>query len=233
MKKLFSLDPTRKLFISSGFAVVVAVVVTVLLSMERDIDDAPAKTVPVLVTKRYIAAPAMVDAECCVERRIPEVFAPPRPLLKRDLGAPGSAERWRARGEILKGEILTASRVADAGAGLSAGLNLADDETAVMVHLTPEGALLGVVSPGDTVHVLAAFETRACLLIPRARVVAVGGRSSELSGNVSDDTLVTLAVSPKDAARTVLAARTAALSLTLLSPLSTGAPPKCVSAGDL
>ncbi len=227
----------RRLLLASAVAVVVVVVVVWLFQMDENADAAPVKTVPVLVAKSYIASQSALELACCYEKRIPESYAPPRPLLKKDLGLGSGRARFRARGEILKGEILTASRVSDAATAASAGWDMGENEMAVMVHLTPESAMAGVVSAGDTVNLLATFEKRSCVLVLGARVLAVGKRTArvveETAATSSDETLVTLTLEPRDAMRTVLASQKALLSLALISPLGNAAPPACVALGDL
>jgi Flp pilus assembly protein CpaB len=112
---------------------------------------------------------------------------------------------------------------------------MGEGEMAVTLHFTPDGAMAGVVGPGDTVIVIASFAARACVLVPRARVMAVGRKGGRADDGAapSDETLVTLALPPRDAMRTVLGAQKAALALSLVSPLSQRAPPACVAQGDL
>jgi Flp pilus assembly protein CpaB len=221
----------RRVMFASGVAIMAAGVMW-LFEMD-DNTQTPVKTVPVLVAKTYLTAQSVLDAGCCYEKRVPEPYAPPKPLSKKDLiGA-----RFRARGEILKDEILTASRVSDAAASSSAGWDMADNEMAVTVHLTPEAAMTGVITPGDTVDVLVTLDKRVCVLVNAARVLAVGKRriqGAEDPGLApSDDTLITLTLDPKDALRAQLASQKALLSLALVSPLNPPAPPACVALGDL
>jgi Flp pilus assembly protein CpaB len=221
----------RRLAAASAVAVVCGVVVAGIFSANGQDEAVVVKTVPVLVSKSYVASQTMLDIACCYEKQIPEMYAPPRPLTKKTLG---STARFRARGEILKGEIITASRVSDAAAS-SASWEMGEGEMAVTLHFTPDGAMAGVIAPGDTVTVIASFAARACVLVPRARVMAVGrkGGRGDDAAMPSDETLVTLALSPKDAMRTVLGAQKAALALSLVSPLNQHASPACVALGDL
>jgi Flp pilus assembly protein CpaB len=221
----------RRLLLASAVGILTTTVVIALFEIDEKNSDEPLKTVPVFVAKSYIASQSVLNAACCYEKRIPEIYAPPKPLSKKDL----SAARWRARGEILKGEILTSSRVGDVSASASAAWELGDDEAAITVHMTPEAAMAGVLSAGDTVNVLATFEKRSCALVADVRVLAVGKRAARNDENASpsDETLVTLKLESRDAMRTVLASQKAALSLALVSPLGTHAMPACVAFGDL
>ena len=215
--------PAQRLAVASAVAAGVTLMTAWLFESNDGREAAPVKTVMVLVAKSYIPTQAVVDASCCYEKKIPEAYAPPHALAKKDLTSTTAATRFRARGEILKGEMLTASRVMDA-ANAGVGWILGDNETALTLHLTPEGAMLGVLSVGDTVNVIATSEKRACVLVPGARVMALGK---------SDETLVSLQLSPKDALRATLAAQKAALSIQLVSPIDSRPAPACVAPGDL
>jgi hypothetical protein len=226
--KLGISEAGRRVIVATALGIVVAGAAVGLLEIRDDENAPPPKMVAVMVAKSYLASQALVEPGCCYEKKIPQIYAPPRPLTRKDLGS-GPA-RFRARGEILKGDILTAPRVIDSAAALSASWDILEHETALTLNLSPAGAMAGVLSPGDMVNVVAVFEKRACVLIPNARLMTTSKRGDAMAS--ADEGLVTLAVDSRDGLRAMLAMQKAVLALSLVSPTPSRTP-ACVDMGDL
>jgi pilus assembly protein CpaB len=130
---------------------------------------------------------------------------------------------------ILKGEQLTKSKVLDENTPLGLAWALAAGETAVALRLNAEQAVGGMINPGDRVNVLCTFdrqpgweEAQTVEFLSRVRVLAVDGATTASSQrkDVSNEfVLVTLATTPQQSARIVLAGEKGRVSLALLSPL--------------
>jgi pilus assembly protein CpaB len=186
-----------------------------------------ARTVPVLVMRKAVPAGQVVAPESVEERQIPAAFVEPQAVReRRDIAGA------RSRLPLEPGEQLTRSKLASAKSRLGLSWTLPPGRRALALRLPAEGAVAGQVVPGDWVSVLAAVGRNIGFapVVDRARVLAVQDRvwepggppSSPQNGLGNESILVTLMLTPEQAARVALAADRGRLTLALVSPLDAG-----------
>ncbi len=207
---------------------------------QKEIDSRYVMT-RVLQARRYVPQGKIVAEDAVEEKEIPLAYLQPTAL--RSLGElkdKAGKFHFRASGGLLKGEQITRSRLAEADAFQGLAWTLSPNETALALNLSPEEAVAGLLQPGDFVNVLATLDGEAGpkaatkLLFSHVQVVAVGDRVWDPSGasllrpeakNMPNETiLVTLRLTPRQAALSVLAAERGSVTLTLASPLETAPP---------
>lgn len=157
----------------------------------------------------------------------------------------GEVSKLVATGAIAPGQVLTRSQFGTA-ATTTAGLPVPDGTVAVSVEMTDPGRVGGFVEPGAEIAVYDTFNTFGAragsrpsgdriqdqhenlrdtrVLLPRVSVLAVGTTTSAKSGNgdenadeTADTSIVTVAVTPEEAAKLVHGANTGTLYFALLN----------------
>ncbi len=227
----------RRLMISSLVSVLVAAGLWFYLAAERRRIANGVEMAPVLMTRKYIAAGKAVTADAVSSKVIPRACIEPGAVLDaKDLGLAGG----RARVSLLKGQQVTRSTVELAGGRPGLAWVVPPGLRAIGLRLPPEHLAAGHLNPGDRADVLAVPRRErtalARTLVKRARVLSVGERvwdPAEVSIDVSaagpaaDTVLISLLLSPADAARVAAAAEQETLLLALASPLGeSGAEPE-------
>ena len=224
------------------FAVAMSVVAAGLVSWtihraERRLAGA-AEPITILRARRYVAKGTIVSASDVRTVRLPAAAREPHALTDvNQLTGSDGKPYLRARIEILEGEQVTRSDLLAKDDGLGLAWSLEPGWSAVTVRLKPEEAAGGWVRPGDRVDVYAAIppqpgwpDTRSVRVLGGVRVFAAGGRRWDPNDVLAAETgtkeiepgdiFLTLGVTPHDAARLDLAARTGALRVALISALS-------------
>ena len=162
---------------------------------------------------------ALIEEGKLVEQQIPENYIVP--------GAVGSLEELQGRTvsqPLLEGEQILANRIAELGSVPGGTLGIPDGFTAYTVELRPEQTVANVLNRGDHVRVFATFARRAARAhrsrcCPTSRCLAVSSARRSGDSRPRANALVTLAVSPDDAAKLALFGQdTGSLWLNLLPP---------------
>lgn len=155
-------------------------------------------------------------------------------------GAVADVEELRgttAAQPLLKGEQVSADRVAELGTVPGGGLGIPDGFSAISMQLPAAQSVGASLNRGDRVRVFATFhgvgaegKSTTVALLPDVLVLeAVAlGESETRAPNV----MLTLAVEPEDAAKFAFAQDTATIWVNLLAPDDKGAPPPPVTIND-
>lgn len=168
------------------------------------------------------------------------------------IGNAAAIQDLRAVSRIFKGEQILAAKF---GSGATQSVPLAEGLIAVSVLLEDQARVASFVTPGVDVAVFATLENPAAtepgspdpskatnftrLLLPRARVVAVGEQSLKPStaegqdGEAVSTQIVTLAVTQDEAERLIYAQSTGALYCALLTETSATASNPGATFGNL
>ena len=117
--------------------------------------------------------------------------------------------------DLSAGQIVTRSMLVSA-ASFNGDSGYSPDETLVSVDVTIDGAVAGLLKPGDIVAVYGVTSGQsAALLVPRARVVLLGEANAE-AGATSPSTYVTMAVTQPEAETIISALASQTIHLALL-----------------
>lgn len=228
----------RRLLISMSAGLVAAVIVTVWMKRERDRFENRYEMTTVLRARRYVPAGETVGPDLVRLERVPTLFVEPKALQTVNELTDGAGHPlYRARTSLMKGSQLTRGFLTDAAAGTGLAFTLPSGQTAMSLRLSPEAAVGPFVDPGDAVHVFWRpsrhrndSDVSVRLLLSNARVLAVQDRAwhrprppADTAKPIAEENLlITLMVTPVDAARLALAQENGSLSLALVSPLDTG-----------
>jgi pilus assembly protein CpaB len=229
-----------------GLGIIAAVVTAVLIQTylqraERKLETR-FKMTTVLTAKRYISVGKNIGADLVAETEIPVAYVEPGALQSlTELKDQKGALPWKSRIGLMKGEQITKSKLFRVEDALSLAWTLSPGHNAVSFRLSLEKAVSGLVQPGDRVNVFCtmdpqpgwdATETRE--ILHRALAVAVEDRVWDPSGagiekrdpkNVANDSiLITLSLTPREAALAALAMDKGRISLALTSPMEAEAP---------
>lgn len=198
--------------------------------------EARTQMTTVLRARKFIPKDRAITPENVEEILIPGAYAPPAVLqTKADLQGAGGRARYKARSGIAKGDYLTRSRLTDENTALGLAWNLASGQTAAGFRFPVEHAAGGHVQPGDWAHVFftaAGERPHTTMILSRVQVIAVqerlwdpaGGDSTPLKDMPNDSILVTLSLTPRQAALAALALERGKLSLVVASPLDAQGP---------
>ena len=163
----------------------------------------------------------LIEEGKLVEQEIPKNYIVP--------GAVGSLEELQGRTvsqPLVEGEQILANRIDELGTVQGGSLGIPDGFTAYTVELRPEQTVANVLNRGDRVRVFATFSEKSgarasVALLPDVKVLAVSS-DGDPEQQAATNQLVTLAVTPDDAAKLALFGQdTGSLWLNLLPP---GAP---------
>lgn len=231
------------------FGLAAAVVSVAYLRSARSDIAAQNQPVEVLVAQQDL--PQGMTAEELFAKGLVKLEQVPQRFVARDaLSSERAVENQVLAVAVSTGEQLTATRFTyPSDAGLS--YSVPDDLVAISIEVDDVTGVAGLLKPGDSVIVFASFKpdgglgaARTDTLIPKARVLAVGGevsaavesadaaqsgKSSSLlgakSGSGETYTTVTLALSSEDAARVAFARQYGSIQLALLAQTAPGDEP--------
>lgn len=160
----------------------------------------------------------LIEEGKLVEQEIPKNYIVP--------GAVGSLEELQGRTvsqPLVEGEQILANRIDELGTVEGGSLGIPDGFTAYTVELRPEQTVANVLNRGDRVRVFATFSEKSgarasVALLPDVKVLAVSS-DGDPEQQAASNQLVTLAVTPDDAAKLALFGQdTGSLWLNLLPP---------------
>ena len=160
----------------------------------------------------------LIEEGKLVEQEIPKNYIVP--------GAVGSLEELQGRTvsqPLVEGEQILANRIDELGTVQGGSLGIPDGFTAYTVELRPEQTVANVLNRGDRVRVFATFSEKSgarasVALLPDVKVLAVSS-DGDPEQQAASNQLVTLAVTPDDAAKLALFGQdTGSLWLNLLPP---------------
>lgn len=160
----------------------------------------------------------LIEEGKLVEQEIPKNYIVP--------GAVGSLEELQGRTvsqPLVEGEQILANRIDELGTVQGGSLGIPDGFTAYTVELRPEQTVANVLNRGDRVRVFATFAEKSgarasVALLPDVKVLAVSS-DGDPEQQAATNQLVTLAVTPDDAAKLALFGQdTGSLWLNLLPP---------------
>ena len=160
----------------------------------------------------------LIEEGKLVEQEIPKNYIVP--------GAVGSLEELQGRTvsqPLVEGEQILANRIDELGTVEGGSLGIPDGFTAYTVELRPEQTVANVLNRGDRVRVFATFADKSgarasVALLPDVKVLAVSS-DGDPEQQAASNQLVTLAVTPDDAAKLALFGQdTGSLWLNLLPP---------------
>jgi len=160
----------------------------------------------------------LIEEGKLVEQEIPKNYIVP--------GAVASLEELQGRTvsqPLVEGEQILANRIDELGTVQGGSLGIPDGFTAYTVELRPEQTVANVLNRGDRVRVFATFSEKSgarasVALLPDVKVLAVSS-DGDPEQQAATNQLVTLAVTPDDAAKLALFGQdTGSLWLNLLPP---------------
>ena len=160
----------------------------------------------------------LIEEGKLVEQEIPKNYIVP--------GAVGSLEELQGRTvsqPLVEGEQILANRIDELGTVEGGSLGIPPGFTAYTVELRPEQTVANVLNRGDRVRVFATFSEKSgarasVALLPDVKVLAVSS-DGDPEQQAATNQLVTLAVTPDDAAKLALFGQdTGSLWLNLLPP---------------
>ena len=142
---------------------------------------------------------------------------------------------------VLKGQVLTKEHFATSGTGVHLAATLPEGYRAVTIALDQSGSLEGLLYPGGVVDVMATFrltegavrgESLSTTLLERIPVLAIEDRTvvgaeaetGKSTSARSGRRLVTLRVTPQQAAQLQLASEHGSISLAMRNPLDRAVP---------
>jgi pilus assembly protein CpaB len=239
-------SPRWRLAASLMFGVVVAIVTQIYFSRTEHRLQTRFTLATALRAKRFIDRDHAVTADLVEEVSIPgEAVQPTAVRSKKELlDAAGRDGAYKARTAFLKGEFLMRSKLYQDNAAQGLGWLLPSGQTALALRLAPEQAVAGLVQPGDWVHVLCTIQPsvdRALtrIILRRVQILAVGDQiydaaaaalTKNTSKNMANDTLlITLGVTPAQAALAALASEKGKLTLILAPSLEEQLPPSATA----
>ena len=160
----------------------------------------------------------LIEEGKLVEQEIPKNYIVP--------GAVGSLEELQGTTvsqPLLEGEQILASRIAELGSVKGGTIGIPEGFSAFTIELRPEQTVANVLNRGDRVRVFATFAEKSgarasVALLPDVKVLAVSSDGDQEQQQATNQ-LVTLAVTPDDAAKLALFGQdTGSLWLNLLPP---------------
>lgn len=160
----------------------------------------------------------LIEQGKLVEQEIPKNYIVP--------GAVGSLEELQGTTvsqPLLEGEQILASRIAELGSVQGGTIGIPEGFTAFTMEFRPEQTVANVLNRGDHVRVFATFAEKSgarasVALLPDVEVLAVSS-NGDPEQQTSTNQLITLAVTPDDAAKLALFGQdTGSLWLNLLPP---------------
>jgi Flp pilus assembly protein CpaB len=160
----------------------------------------------------------LIEQGKLVEQEIPKNYIVP--------GAVGSLEELQGTTvsqPLLEGEQILASRIAELGSVTGGTIGIPPGFTAFTMEFRPEQTVANVLNRGDHVRVFATFAEKSgarasVALLPDVEVLAVSSEG-DAEQQASTNQLITLAVTPDDAAKLALFGQdTGSLWLNLLPP---------------
>lgn len=188
-----------------------------------------------LVAKKYIAQGKLLTEDLLEEAPIPQAYIEPSALTSiTELKNETKSFQFRSRQPILKGAQIRKSDLIEESQFNNFSWLVPDGFTAISIQLPAEDIVAGLVNPGDFVHVFwtkekSPTENDTQLILKSVQVLAMG--QDVLNANSidkkaepkkeSDNYLVTLKVTLKEAALLSLSSRHGHLKLVLCSPFST------------
>jgi Flp pilus assembly protein CpaB len=193
------------------------------LTGQRVLDNAR-MTVAVWAAARDLGTDTVIDADdvTVVDVKLPD--------SSMSLYAPASADVTGAvlTRPVRAGEMIPAQSIAGARESATG--------RSMTIPVTPEHANGGVLRPGDRIDVFATFDAgdvraRTALVVRAVEVldvVTAGGLVGESESAVG----ITVALTPEDAARLVLAIRTAEVDVARVTGGATGRGPQTIRADD-
>ena len=162
----------------------------------------------------------LIEQGKLVEQEIPKNYIVP--------GAVGSLEELQGTTvsqPLLEGEQILASRIAELGSVKGGTIGIPEGFSAFTMELRPEQTVANVLNRGDHVRVFATFAEKSgarasVALLPDVEVLAVSSEGdADQEQQATTNQLVTLAVTPDDAAKLALFGQdTGSLWLNLLPP---------------
>lgn len=179
----------------------------------------PIETSPVVLMAAEVAGRALVAAGDVKLREMPVEFIP-----KGAVSRLGDAVGRMARVPLYPGEVLLASKLAPPGETPGLVHGIPAGERAVTIQVNEIIGVGGFIEPGHRVDIIATFDQelmevdRSQLLLQDILVLAVAQATGARHGpvqEVREYTSVTLAVTPQDATRLVLADERGSLRLLL------------------
>jgi pilus assembly protein CpaB len=179
----------------------------------------PVETAPVVVVAAEVAGRAMVTAGHVTLREMPVAFIPAGAVSQL-----GDAVGRMARVPLYPGEILLSSKLAPPGETPGLVHGIPAGKRAVTIQVNEIVGVGGFIEPGHRVDIIATFDQelmevdRSQLLLQDILVLAVAQATGARHGPVQEVrayTSVTLAVTPQDATRLVLADERGSLRLLL------------------
>lgn len=207
--------------------------------------DIAAQNEPVKIFVAQKDLPQGTSAEELLSKKMIALVSVPRRFVPRDaISSERTIENQVLAASISKGEQLTSERFTySADAGLS--YSVPEGLVAISLKVDEVSGVAGLLKPGDNVMVFASYKVEGQklsdkfltqTLIPKARVLAVGGTVSDTgteeakSGGVltgggaskAEYSSVTLAVPPAQAGRVAFANSSGLVHLALLSQSGTG-----------
>jgi pilus assembly protein CpaB len=175
---------------------------------------------PVVVAKINIPTKTILTSEMLAIKRIPLQYLPPEGTIKNIEEAIGKVLVINA----MPGQMIFSQDIKDKGANLGLSFIVPEGKRAISVQVDPAAGIGGLVKPGDMVDVLVTFgeEQKSVTVLQNAQVLAINQQTEMKADTKSGErsssaTIVTLALSPKDAERLVLAGSQGLLQLALRS----------------
>ena len=175
----------------------------------------------------------LIEQGSLVEQQIPRNYVVP--------GAVKTLEELQGKTvsqPLLEGEQILSNRIAELGAVPGGTLGIPNGMSAYTLELRPEQTVGGLLTRGDHVRIFATFSDRggtrtSTALLPDIEVLDVVGLGGEGDTNPAN-ALVTLAVSPEDAAKLALFSQDpGSLWLNLLPPGARDQAPPSFTEQDL
>jgi pilus assembly protein CpaB len=241
--KYFYFSQRKKLFLSLFFGLLAAVLMYVYLQDQEMKIRNHYQMSTVLRAKKYLGEGKLVSFDSVEEVQMPDAYIPPTAIsaktqLKNDQGDLFLYPRIG----ILKGEILTKSKLYEAASWRGLAWTLAPGQTAFSLRLGVEDAVAGFVQPGDWVHIFCTLnkteawpKDQTTLILKKVRVVGVNDSfwdptsfstaGKERKEKTTDSVLVTLSLTSMEAARVALATQKGRVHLALTSPMDQEDPP--------
>ncbi len=201
---------------------------------EKNLQDRYAKGRAV-VAKKYLRAGQPIEPGSLEEVSVPAAYIQPTAFEKiSDVLDSTDHALYAARFGLLKGEQVTRSKVVEESSRWDLAWALEPKRLGLTLALDPESAGGGHLKPGDWVAVLAVLDSQDGISEPRADVIesrvqvsSVNGKllgaaeeraeKSKLSNLSIDSFLVTLSLTPRQAARIFLARSRGRVALALRS----------------
>ena len=193
--------------------------------------------VSVLVAPRYIPQGTRLTPEMFEIRQVPKVYAPPYRVALSELLDERKRPLYENLRPLAEGEVLSSSSLC--GLGISGGFSwlIPEGFVAFSLDLPPDKAAGGLISPGDSVDILATLDveaghrqkSRTMMLFRNVKVLGVGDRliggkkpdenkereADLFKGTEGSNPPVTLALHPYEAAVVAYAREAGSIRLVL------------------